>query len=85
MKKIDMLSDARDDKKMDDWLADMRAKKEIERKVERLTFLWSEIEERKKDAIDCIEQCLFSFAKSHLEKITNLKNEIDEINSTKIY
>lgn len=68
---------AREDKKFEDVLADHKAKKLQAKNQQRIDFLQSEIEKAKEDIIDCLEQNLFSFAKSKIKRIEKLKTEIN--------
>jgi hypothetical protein len=73
------IADAREDKKFEDVLADHKAKKLKAKNQETINFLQSEIEKAKEDIIDCLEQNLFSFAKSKIERIEILKIQINSI------
>ena len=78
---INTLSEARKEKNMEDVIADHLAQKEKKRNQELIDFFKSKIEEQKEAIINCLDQNLFSFAQSCINRIKEFQDEIDTINS----
>ena len=78
---INTLSEARKEKNMEDVIADHLAQKEKKRNQELIEFFQSEIEEQKEAIIDCLDQNLFSFAQSCINRIKEFQERIHTINS----
>ena len=74
------LSDAREEKNMEDWLDDKAAQKQEQRRQETIKYYESEIAEEIEAVKDCLDQGYFLFAKNKLERILEFKNTIVELN-----
>lgn len=78
---IETVADAREEKNMEDAIADHLAQKEKKRNQERIDFFQSLIEEEKEAIINCLEKNYFSFAARGINRIQEFQEEIDIINS----
>ncbi len=74
------LSDAREEKNMEDWLADKRAQREEQRRQESIKLYESKIAEEIEAVKDCLDQGYFSIANRKLERILKFRNTILKLN-----
>lgn len=73
------LADARDQKNFEDRLADYQAKKLQEKNQKIIEYYESEIQYEKDAVKICLDQNMFSFAKSALTRIEEYKSKIDSL------
>ncbi len=74
------LSDAREEKNMQDWLDDKTAQKKEQKKQETIKYYESMIAEEIEGIKDCIDQGYFLFAQNKLKRILKYKNTIVNLN-----
>lgn len=75
-KKIETVADSRREKNLEDAKADYQAKVMREKDDQRIQWLTSKVEVEKEAIKDCINQNFFDMAKSKLERIEALNEEI---------
>jgi hypothetical protein len=78
---IQTVADAREEKNMQDVIADHLAQKENKKNQELIDLFKLKIEEEKEAIIDCLDQNLFSFAQSSINRINEFQDEIHTLNS----
>tara|TARA_R110000751_G_scaffold68819_1_gene139963 strand:- start:96 stop:389 length:294 start_codon:yes stop_codon:yes gene_type:complete len=74
-----LISESRNEKYLQEAIADDQAKKITERNEQTIKYLQSIIEKEKKDIKDCLTQNFFSMAKQKIVRIEEMTNKINSL------
>lgn len=76
-----LVSGAREEKFTQDVKEQQSSNRQAKLNRERIEYLESKIEEEKESIKDCLDQNFFSMAKSKVERIESMRNQIQTIQS----